>query len=202
MQNYSFSVTWSVEDGEYVAISAEFPGLSGLGATAEDAVRELRDAMDVAVEALVEDGEPVPSPRVVQDYSGQLRLRLPKSLHAAAATKADEEGVSLNALLQSYIAQGLGVDRSSLKSEYDLRRLVLAIDAFTRAQAPHVEQAGARPTAVEQEREHVRYAVPATLGLPREKVIPIQDFLHRQPRQRTTVYPEQAIPLLPVEAYQ
>jgi len=63
MQNYSFSVLWSDEDGEYVATSAEFPGLSGLGATPEEAIAELKDAIEVAVQAYLEDGEPVPSAR-------------------------------------------------------------------------------------------------------------------------------------------
>lgn len=108
LQNYSFDVRWSEEDREYVATSLEFPGLSGLGRTAEEAVTELRAAMEVAVEAFVEDGEGVPEPLLLHEYSGQIRIRLPKSLHAQLARLAELEGVSLNQLMVTYLALGVG----------------------------------------------------------------------------------------------
>jgi hypothetical protein len=47
----------------------------------------------------------VPKPaEPVSEKSGQLILRLPKSLHQALANEADAEGVSLNQLLLSKIA--------------------------------------------------------------------------------------------------
>lgn len=107
MHNYSFQVAWSSEDAAYVATSLEFPGLSGLADSPEDALRELRKVVEVAVEAYVEDGDAVPQPIEVQEFSGQFRLRLPKSLHAALAGRAVAEGVSLNALAQTLISAGL-----------------------------------------------------------------------------------------------
>jgi antitoxin HicB len=153
VQNYSFHVAWSVEDEKYVATSAEFPGLSGLGYTAADALGELSAAIDVAVEALFEDGEPVPQPRVVQEYSGQLRLRLPRSLHAAAAARAEEEQVSLNALLLSYIAMGLGAARAGADVAQELSAIKGAIGVLTQhvahvgqpRMAPATEAEAARP---------------------------------------------------------
>jgi antitoxin HicB len=111
VQNYSFSVLWSESDGEYVATSAEFPGLSGLGPTAEEALSELRSAMEIAIAAFVEDGETIPEPQHLQEYSGQFRFRVPKSLHAALASRATLEGVSLNALVQMYVSSGLALDK-------------------------------------------------------------------------------------------
>lgn len=108
MQNYSFSVAWSSEDGEYVATSAEFPGLSGLAPTAEEAIAELKAAIEVAIVAAIEDGEPVPEPQELGNYSGQFRMRVPKSTHAALAALAGREGISLNQLVLSMIAEGLG----------------------------------------------------------------------------------------------
>jgi len=110
MNNYSYNVAWSESDGEYVATSAEFAGLSGLGPTAEVAVRELHQAMEVAVEAILADDEMLPAPQLLSDYSGQFRLRIPKTQHSALAIRAEKEGVSLNALVQTYIAAGLAGD--------------------------------------------------------------------------------------------
>lgn len=107
MSHYSYFVAWSPEDGEYVALSSEFPGLSGMAETAEEAMAMLRDAIAVAVEAFAEDGEAAPQPHTISPFSGQLRLRLPRSVHAAAVQRAEQEGVSLNALLQAYVAAGL-----------------------------------------------------------------------------------------------
>ena len=111
MNNYSYDVAWSESDGEYVATSAEFPGLSGLAPTAEEAVRELHQAIEAAVEAILADGEMLPEPRLLADYSGQFRLRIPKSQHSSLAVRAEKEGVSLNALVQTYIAAGLAGDQ-------------------------------------------------------------------------------------------
>lgn len=206
MENYSFGIAWSVDDGEYVATSPEFPGLSGLGPTVEDAVRELRAAMEVAVEALAEDGEPIPTPRVVQQYSGQLRLRLPRSLHAAAVERAEEEGVSLNALLQSYIAGGLGVDRSVsplAKLEEEVRQIRMFVAGFGdmpahrfEAPAPPVFRHASTP------REHVRYHVPHVTDTGSGMATPMGGFFGPSARQKTTLRPEGWVSLLPKEALQ
>ena len=42
---YSYRVLWSPDDGEYVAVCIELPGLSGLGGTQEAAIAEARDAV-------------------------------------------------------------------------------------------------------------------------------------------------------------
>jgi predicted RNase H-like HicB family nuclease len=93
---YSLRIQWSPEDESFVATCPEFPGLSAFGETYEEAGREARDAMAGMIEVLQEDGEALPEAQEVQDYSGQLRLRLPKSLHRSLAEAAVREGVSLN----------------------------------------------------------------------------------------------------------
>jgi hypothetical protein len=45
---------------------------------------------------LTEDNEEIPEPETLRPYSGQTRLRLPKSLHASLANQAKQQGVSLN----------------------------------------------------------------------------------------------------------
>lgn len=108
--NYSFQVSWSDEDEGYIALCPEFPTLSAFGESAEEAVVELQEAIAGAIEILEEEGQSIPSPRSIPVYSGQFRLRLPKSLHGQLAQHADAEGVSLNTLALTYISHGLGAD--------------------------------------------------------------------------------------------
>ena len=55
------SVFWSEEDMAYVATCFDLPRLSGFGESPEDAVRELRVAIGLAVEVMIEDGEEIPA---------------------------------------------------------------------------------------------------------------------------------------------
>ena len=108
ISRYSVVVAWSDEDAEYVATSPEWPGLSWLASSESDAIRGLRGVIRDAIAVLTEEGSPVPSPRPQPAYSGQLRLRMPKSLHQAMAARADQEGVSLNTLALTYLSSGVG----------------------------------------------------------------------------------------------
>jgi antitoxin HicB len=109
MENYRKTVAWSEEDEAWIATAPDFPTLSAAGATEEEALAELRDALAAAIETYEQEGWKLPgTQKASAEYSGQLRLRLPKSLHARAAWQAEVDGVSLNALLQSFIALGLG----------------------------------------------------------------------------------------------
>ena len=104
IRGYGARVRWSDSDGGYVATCPEFPGLSGVAESADDALTELREALEMAVAALEEDGEPLPAPRTVAGYSGQFRLRVPRSLHADLARQAEDEEMSLNSYCLSLLA--------------------------------------------------------------------------------------------------
>lgn len=99
---------WSDEDGAYVATSPEFPGLSAFGGSPEAAVSELRTVLGLAIETYEAEGWKLPDPRRARTFSGQFRLRLPRSLHGDLVAHADSEGVSLNTLLVSWISERLG----------------------------------------------------------------------------------------------
>jgi antitoxin HicB len=95
-----------VEGGGYLVEFPDFPGCMADGATPEEALREGVDALTSYRKTLEELGRPVPETGEV--YGGQWRQRVPKSLHAALARRAEREGVSLNALATTMLAEGLG----------------------------------------------------------------------------------------------
>jgi predicted RNase H-like HicB family nuclease len=89
-------IQWSEEDEAYIAFVPELPGLSAFGSSAEEAARELSLAKEAYLEVLTEDEEEIPEPETLKPFSGQTRVRLPKSLHASLANQAKQQGVSLN----------------------------------------------------------------------------------------------------------
>ena len=46
--------------------------------------------------AAIEDGIEIPEPESADSYSGQFKLRLPKTLHKTLAEDSKKEGVSMN----------------------------------------------------------------------------------------------------------
>jgi len=76
--------------------------LSAFGLTREKALSELKVAY---FEALEDAGEPLPEPEKISFFSGQLRLRMPKSLHSALATEAKGEGISLNTHIVTLLSE-------------------------------------------------------------------------------------------------
>ncbi|HYZ26719.1 MAG TPA: type II toxin-antitoxin system HicB family antitoxin [Geminicoccaceae bacterium] len=102
-----------LDDGEGGGYLIEFPDLPGClsdGATVEEAIANGADALRAWIATAEEFGDPVPPPSrpVHQDYSGRWNLRVPKSLHRRLAERAKAEGVSLNTLTVTLLAEGLG----------------------------------------------------------------------------------------------
>ena len=115
MHRYSFNITWSEEDGEYVATCPAFPGLSALGKTEAEALLEGKVALELFIESYLADSIPLPLPEVVHEYSGQFRVRLPKSLHRQASELANSEGVSLNQFIANAVAIQVGATQELLR---------------------------------------------------------------------------------------
>lgn len=94
--HYSYRVTWSAEDEEFVATCIEFPSLSWLADTQEEALRGIRDLVSEVVEDLRSSGETVPEPLSSRPYSGKFNLRVGERLHRRLAMEAAEQHLSLN----------------------------------------------------------------------------------------------------------
>jgi predicted HicB family RNase H-like nuclease len=95
---YSYRVTWSEDDGEYVALCTEFPGLSWLAESPEGALKGIRKLVKEVTTDLVANGEPVPEPIATKQFSGKFLVRVPPDVHRQLALEAAEAGISLNRL--------------------------------------------------------------------------------------------------------
>lgn len=106
---YRIVTEWSDDDGGFVArVPALGPGCAAHGKSEGEATKEAKAAASLMLEVLREDRRPIPPEDASPDYSGQLRLRLPKTLHERISQMATAEGVSLNTMLLTLIADGYG----------------------------------------------------------------------------------------------
>src|ERR1039458_6054503 len=115
LEQYPFLIRPMTEN-EGTGYLIEFPDVPGCisdGETPEEAIANGRDALKSVLLTMKDFGDPIPKPGSVTQSSGQWRQRLPKSLHARLTARAEQEGVSLNTLVTSMIAEGLGKRRAS-----------------------------------------------------------------------------------------
>ena len=95
---YTYRVTWSDVDGEYVGLCVEFQSLSWLAKSPEAALKGIRKVVSEAVEDMGKNGEQIPEPISTKHYSGKFMVRVPPEVHRDLAMQAAEAGVSLNRL--------------------------------------------------------------------------------------------------------
>ena len=100
--NYYMSLPYRIEiipdldEGGYVACYPDLSGCLTIGDTIEEAIHNAEDAKRAWLEAALKDGINIPEPKSIDEYSGQFKLRIPKSLHKKLAENARSEGVSMN----------------------------------------------------------------------------------------------------------
>lgn len=104
IDRYTYRVTWSEEDGEYVGLCAEFPSLSWLDGTQEAALKGIRSLVQKVKADLKRSREAIPEPISTRSYSGKFLVRVPPEVHRILAIQAAESGVSLNRLISSKLA--------------------------------------------------------------------------------------------------
>jgi antitoxin HicB len=110
LREYPFFVRpMTADEGTgYLIEFPDFPLCMSDGATPEEAIVNGRDALKSVILTMKEFGDPVPRPGSVAAASGKWVQRVPKTLHARLAVRAEREGVSLNTLVTAMIAEGLG----------------------------------------------------------------------------------------------
>jgi len=96
VEHYTWRVTWSEEDQEYLGGCVEFPSLSWLAATPEAALTGIRGVVTDAVRDMQANDESPPLPLADRSYSGKFQVRIAPHMHRMLALQAAEQGVSLN----------------------------------------------------------------------------------------------------------
>ena len=98
---YTYRVTWSEEDQEYVGLCAEFPSLSWLEETQVAALSGIQNLVFETVTEMEKENEEIPEPFSTRDYSGKVLLRITPEVHRLLVIQAAELGVSLNRYIAS-----------------------------------------------------------------------------------------------------
>ncbi len=125
MNKHAISIKWSDEDNGFIATIPGIQGLSSFGTTREKALAELKIASEAFFESLKKAGKKLPVEEKIITYSGQIRLRMPKSLHAELSDRAREECVSLNTYIITLLSEGhvknnFHKEISSLRAELEI----------------------------------------------------------------------------------
>lgn len=98
------------EGGGFQAL---FPPLArtvvGYGTTPMEAIAELQTMVPSLLEAMAETEQALPevvAEKEWEDFSGKFNVRVAKMLHAQLVELAEDQGVSLNSLVQTVLASG------------------------------------------------------------------------------------------------
>lgn len=94
--SYRMEIVEDKEEGGFVVSYPDLPGCITCGETIESAVANAIEAKKAWIEAALEDGIEIYEPDNLDNYSGQFKLRIPRSLHRLLAEHSKREGISMN----------------------------------------------------------------------------------------------------------
>jgi len=94
--NYKIEVIEDKDEGGYTLSCPELKGCITCADTIQQGVEMIEDAKKSWFTACLEEGIPIPEPNGINEYSGQFKLRIPKSLHKTLADRSRQEGISMN----------------------------------------------------------------------------------------------------------
>ena len=93
---YRMEVIPDEAEGGYCVSFPDLPGCMTCGESLEAAIANAQDCKKTWISAQLEDGNEIAEPMSVEEYSGQFKLRIPKSLHKELAERSKLEGLSMN----------------------------------------------------------------------------------------------------------
>lgn len=94
--SYKMEIERDPDEGGYVVSFPDLPGCLTCAETLETAISAAEDAKREWMVAALEEGIEIPMPNSLDDYSGQFKLRIPRSLHKQLAERSKREGISMN----------------------------------------------------------------------------------------------------------
>lgn len=93
---YRMEIIEDKDEGGFVVSYPDLPGCITCGETIENAIANALDAKREWIDAALEEGIKIYEPDSIKDYSGQFKLRIPRSLHRSLAENSKKEGISMN----------------------------------------------------------------------------------------------------------
>lgn len=93
------------EGGGYLVEYPDVPGCMSDGETIEEAVRHGREALLDCLDVFKESGRKTPKPSI---GAAQWRQRVPRTLYSRLTKHGETEGVSINSLVTTIIAEAIG----------------------------------------------------------------------------------------------
>ncbi len=104
IEHYTYRLTWSELDNQWVGLCVEFPSLSYLASTQQRALRGIVKIVAEVVKDMTANNESIPQPLNSRRYSGKFMVRVPPEVHRRLALQAAEENISLNRLISSKLS--------------------------------------------------------------------------------------------------
>ena len=105
LDKYSYRVTWSEDDGEFVGLCAEFPSLSWLSKSQDGAFKGIRKLVAEVLKDMAQQKEALPEAIATKHFSGKFVVRVPPELHRELTLEAKAAGVSLNRYVSLKLAR-------------------------------------------------------------------------------------------------
>ena len=94
--SYKMEIIEDQDEGGFVISYPDLPGCITCGKTIESAMQNVKDANREWIRAALEEGIEIYEPDSLENYSGQFKLRIPRSLHRSLAEHSQREGISMN----------------------------------------------------------------------------------------------------------
>lgn len=107
--SYKIEIIEDKTEGGYALYCPELKGCMTCADTIEQGIKQLEEAKKEWFIACIEDNITIPEPQDIESYSGQFKLRLPKSLHKALSEKSKLEGVSMNQYCLYLLSNGINL---------------------------------------------------------------------------------------------
>lgn len=127
-KHYKMIIDFNSQNGVYIVNFPELPGCIAHGETLEKAVENGITVRNEWIETAVEAGWILPEPSVPSKVRGRLTVRIPKYLHKKIVERAEQEDISLNQLILTFIAEGLERITAKEKIEQTVGDMISKMD--------------------------------------------------------------------------
>jgi predicted HicB family RNase H-like nuclease len=103
-ERYTYRTFWSAAEQEFVATVVEFPSISWIANSREEALKGITKVVVSVLKDMVRNGEEIPMPWDERQFSGKFNLRLGAEIHKKVALDAAERNESMNTYIIKKLA--------------------------------------------------------------------------------------------------